>query len=260
MPSSPRERFAMSDVHGHLAAFATTLRAHGVIRADGKWAAEGAELWILGDYLDRGDDGLAVVDAVRTLQSEAAAADGAAHALLGNHELQFLAALYFGDREISGDGETSFLANWRRYGGRDEELAAVTDEQVAWMSGLPLLGVSDGDLLMHSDTRAYLELGRTVDEINAAGRSILKGRDGSGWAELHRIMTLRGELVRPEPRAELLESLNAQRIVHGHSTLRAGFGLSGLSAAQPFSYGDGTVLAIDGGVFEDGGHLLFTRL
>ena len=260
MPSAPRERFALSDVHGHLTDFSTTLRSHGLTDPGGSWAAGASHLWILGDYLDRGDDGQPVVDAVRTLQAEAAHAGGAVHALLGNHELQFLAALHFGHREVSGDGRTSFLANWRRYGGRDEELAAVTEDQVEWMTALPLLGVAADDLLLHSDTRGYLELGSTVDEINAAGRSILTGRNSKEWADLHRIMVRRGELVRPDARAELLQSSNAQRIVHGHSTLRGGFGLSGPDADRPFSYGDGAVLAIDGGVFEDGGRLLLARL
>jgi len=261
MSSRPEAaRFAVSDVHGHMPAFVSILHRHGLAESAEHWTKQGSELWILGDYLDRGDEGLAVVDAVRTLQRQARNLGGAVHPLLGNHELQFLAAVHFGDREMSGDGETSFLANWRRYGGRDKEKAAVSEEQVQWMTALPLLAMSEGDLLMHSDTRAYLELGSTVAEINEAGHAIMTSRNSDEWAHLHWIMTQRGEFKSPESRAEVLSALNAHRIVHGHTPLRTGFGLSGRSAARPFSYGDGKVLAIDGGVFEDGGHLILAEL
>lgn len=252
-------RLAMSDVHGHLGAARRRLREHGLVDHGDDWAGGASRLWFLGDYLDRGPHGLAVIDLVRRLQHQAPAAGGEVRPLLGNHELQFLAALHFGERHASGDGETPWLSGWRRYGGVDEELATVGSDQVDWMSSLPLVDLEGPDLLLHSDTGAYLELGRTVAEINIAGREVLRSRDPSAWASLHRVMVQRGDFRSPGGAHDLLETLGAERVVHGHSTLGGAFGLHGDAARRPHVYAEGRALAVDGGVFEDG-HLLLAHL
>lgn len=256
MTSISRRRIALSDAHGHLDSLRTALRRADLVDEHDAWRADDARVWILGDYLDRGEQGLEVVELVRALEAQAGAAGGHVLPLLGNHELQFLAALHFGESATTADGMTSWLAGWRRYGGVDRELAQVTEAQVAWMTGLPLLAVDGTDLLMHSDTAGYLEFGSSVEEINATGHAILTGRSAGDWAHLHEVMARRGELLESGPRDLLMERLGVHRIVHGHNTLRGGFGLDDQTASAPWSYGDGCVLAIDGGVFEGGDVLL----
>lgn len=243
-------RVAISDVHGHLTALREQLCTNN-LATDDRWTGGDQRLWFLGDYVDRGVEGLDVVDLVRRLQVEAAHAGGAVHALLGNHELQFLAALHFGDRDHLG-GRSSWLAEWRRYGGVDAELRAVNEEQVRWMTHLPLVDADAGLLFVHSDSEEYLQLGRSVEEINRSGQEILMGRDPGEWKFLHELMTRRGDFLHQERVERMLDALGMTRIVHGHSTLGGVFGLDRSAASRPHVYAGGRVIAIDGGIFEGG--------
>jgi hypothetical protein len=252
-------RLAISDVHGHLDALRVSLQEHGVTDEQHRWTAGTARLWFLGDYLDRGRQGLEVVDLVRALQRDAAPSGGFVKPLLGNHELQFLAALHFGDRHVAGDGRTPWREGWLRYGGVEEELHDVEDATVEWLTRLPLMDLDGDDVLLHSDTDAYLRLGRTVDDINGAGREILASRDTDAWALLHGILTQRdGFRGRGSP-GRLLSELGARRVVHGHSPLMGSMGLPAEEARAPHVYASGRAVAIDGGVFE-GGSLLVAHL
>ena len=226
------------------------MRAHDFL-TDDRWTGGDQRLWFLGDYVDRGREGLGVVDLVRQLQDEARHAGGEVNALLGNHELQFLAALHFGDRGRTGD-RPSWGAMWRRYGGVESELEAVDEEQVHWMTHRPLMDTDAGLLFLHSDTEAYLQLGRSVQEINAAGHEILRGRDPDEWELLHELMTRRGDFLHRERVDRMLGTLGVTRMVHGHSTLGGVFGLDRSASTRPHVYADGRVTAIDGGVFEGG--------
>jgi hypothetical protein len=128
------------------------------------------------------------------------------------------------------------------------------------MTQRPLVDAEDGILLVHSDSVGYLELGQTVEEINAAGHSILNGRDPAEWAFLHEVLTRRGDFLRTESVARILQDLGAHRVVHGHSTLGGAFGLGPPARTRPYVYADGRATAIDGGVFEDGGALIVADL
>ena len=254
----PARRMVVSDVHGHLDVLRERLAAHGLLHRD-SWAGGDRHLWFLGDYVDRGPEGLGVVELVRRLEAGARASGGRVTPLLGNHELQFLAARHFGERPVRPGSDVSWLSGWRRYGGVDEELRLVSDDQVDWMTRLPLVDEEDGVLLLHSDTDAYLELGRSVAEINAAGHRILTGRDPVEWAFLHQLMTRRGDFLNAERAAAFLHALGGHRVVHGHSPLGGVFRLEKSARTRPHVYADGRATAIDGGVFE-GGALIVAEL
>lgn len=78
---------AFGDVHGDLAATRAALRLAGATDDNDRWV--GGELVVVqtGDQLDRGDDEQAILDLFERLGTEAEAAGGALHVLLGNHEL-----------------------------------------------------------------------------------------------------------------------------------------------------------------------------
>ncbi|MGB0101256.1 MAG: metallophosphoesterase [Nocardioides sp.] len=251
-PRTASPRIALSDVHGHLDALRGMLLELELTAPGDVWAGGDRQLWLLGDYLDRGPDGLEVVDMVRRLQSEARGVGGRIHPLLGNHELQFLAALHFGHRTVPHQPDTTWMSGWLRFGGVEEELRAVSDEQVEWMTELPLIDAVDGVVLAHSDSEGYLELGQTVEEINAVGRDILAGRDQTRWALLHELMTRKGDFLTSAAVDRFVGTLGAQRVIHGHSTLGGVFHLGPEDRTRPHVYADGRVTAIDGGVFEGG--------
>ena len=70
--------YVMGDVHGHydelLALLCNGVDGHKLIDADNHWIGEDATLCFVGDYFDRGPDGLGVVNLIMQLEQEAAQA------------------------------------------------------------------------------------------------------------------------------------------------------------------------------------------
>jgi hypothetical protein len=81
---------AVGDVHGAYDPFIRILRAAGLIDSRERWVGGRARLVQTGDVLDRGADSRKVLDLLRRLERDAAAAGGRVHALLGNHEFMRL--------------------------------------------------------------------------------------------------------------------------------------------------------------------------
>ncbi len=79
---------AIADLHGDYDRFVFIL-AHpevALVDADLHWTGGTAHFVQLGDILDRGPDARRILDLLRSLETEAAAAGGKVHVLLGNHE------------------------------------------------------------------------------------------------------------------------------------------------------------------------------
>lgn len=98
---------AIGDVHGAYDRFVAMLRAAGVIDGRQRWTGGKTQLVQTGDLLDRGADSRKVVDLLRKLEREAAAAGGRVHALLGNHEFMRLV----GDWRYVSPGEFNAFQN-----------------------------------------------------------------------------------------------------------------------------------------------------
>ncbi|QMU66899.1 metallophosphoesterase [Streptacidiphilus sp. P02-A3a] len=271
----PGPLYVVGDVHGYLQALLDALHQAGIIDADGHWAAGPARIWFLGDFTDRGPDGIGVIDLVMNLAPEAAAAGGYCRALMGNHELLLLGADRYGDQAVqSTAGTASFLAAWRLNGGQPSDMDRLEDHHVTWLSRLPAMAVEDDHLLIHSDTTAYLEYGDSVDAVNDAIHDVLQGDEADDWWDCFRRMTkrfaFRGDAGAMACR-ELLDTYGGQRIVHGHSPIPyligdaqsedGPSGASGQPVTGPHVYADGLAVAMDGGVTMEGqGRLLVARL
>ncbi|HWS35460.1 MAG TPA: metallophosphoesterase [Actinoplanes sp.] len=253
--------FAASDIHGHRDEFRDALRDAGLTDAAGDWTGADARLWLLGDYFDRGPDGLGVIDDIRRLTGQAAAAGGEVGALLGNHEVQLIAAHRFGAATIPGwEARTDgYYGAWLAYGGQDDDLDGLTREHLAWLSALPALALVGGHLLMHCDSTRYLDFGDDLDEVNTTVAEEITGTDPGAFLYFVSRMSGRGELSSPANVDALLGSYGGSVIVHGHSTLISQFGYTPETVREPHRYSGDRVLAIDGGVFE-GGRILMAEL
>src|SRR4029078_2206038 len=53
--------YVISDVHGHLADLRAVLADAGLLAEDDTWSGGDAQLWVLGDLVDRGPEGIGVV-------------------------------------------------------------------------------------------------------------------------------------------------------------------------------------------------------
>ncbi|MFD7029206.1 metallophosphoesterase [Streptomyces sp. NPDC059917] len=266
MENSNTPLYVAADIHGHRAEFLQVLRDGGLVDSAGRWSAGDARLWLLGDYVDRGPDGTGVIDEVRRLADEAAAAGGRIGALLGNHEVQLLAAHRFGDTSVEGlEQEGGFHGGWARFGGREDDLRRLTADHVAWMTSLPAVALVDGHLLIHSDTARYLEFGSTIEDVNTTVSDLLKSSDATLWLEFCHRMSDRGAFRDAEPQhvddpvSVMLRTLGGDVLVHGHSTLTKHFDIAPGDVRDALRYAADRVLAIDGGVYE-GGRILLTRL
>ena len=261
MTGSKAPLYVAADIHGHRAELRGALVEGGLVDEGGRWIGGAARLWLLGDYVDRGPDGIGVMDDIRELAVCAAAAGGEVTALLGNHEVQLLAAHHFGTSPVEGlDEPGGFQGGWARFGGRDEDLRRLTPDHVAWMSDLPAVALVDDHLLVHSDTTRYLEFGSSAAEINAAVAQTLRHPDSELWVNFSDRMSDRGAFRANHDAATLmLDALGGSTLVHGHSTLTRHFGIAPRDVKEALRYAGGRVLAIDGGVYE-GGRILLTRL
>ncbi|WP_254047245.1 metallophosphoesterase [Streptomyces aureus] len=257
----PGPLYVVGDVHGYLDELVEALRAQRLIDENGSWAAGNARLWFLGDFTDRGPDGIGVIDLVMRLSAEAAAAGGYCKALMGNHELLLIGAKRFGDTPVnSGAGTATFQAAWLLNGGQKHDMDRLQDVHLQWMSRLDAVVREDDHLLLHSDTTAYLDYGQTIEDVNDTVHEILNRNDADEVWDVFRKFTKRfafRDEGGPQAVQELLSTYGGSRIVHGHSPIpyllgqvgtEEGEGSSGPLVDGPHVYADGLAIAMDGGV------------
>ncbi|MGY0025301.1 metallophosphoesterase [Streptomyces sp. cg35] len=255
--------YVVGDVHGYIDELLAALREKGLVDAAGNWAAGNARLWFLGDFTDRGPDGIGVIDLVMRLSAEAAAAGGYCKALMGNHELLLLGAKRFGDTPVnSGAGTATFQAAWLLNGGQKSDMDRLQDVHLQWMSRLDAIEIEDDHLLMHSDTTAYLDYGDSIEAVNDTVRETLTRNDADECWDLFRKFTkrfaFRDDESGPGAVRELLGTYGGSRVVHGHSPIPYLLGEVGTEDADgedsgpvvegPHVYAGGLAIAMDGGV------------
>jgi len=241
--------YVVSDVHGHLDDLRDVLLRAGLLDAEDRWAGGDADLWVLGDLVDRGPDGIGVIRLVRSLQEQA---PDSVRVLMGNHEALMLGCHLFPD--------TRFAEVWVVNGGHLEDQRGLTDDDVAWLRALPVLARTGGYLLMHSDTQDYLAWGDTVDEVNETVAALLTGDDAQQHFDVFASLTSRFDFKDDAGVARtMLKQLGGEHIVHGHSIIGTLVDQPSEQTEGPYTYADGLVLAIDGGRY-DGGPLLLVEL
>uniref|UniRef100_UPI000CD57404 metallophosphoesterase n=2 Tax=unclassified Streptomyces TaxID=2593676 RepID=UPI000CD57404 len=270
----PGPLWVVGDVHGYLDELRAALRAAGLTDEEDRWAAGASRLWFLGDFTDRGPDGVGVIDLVMRLSAEAAAAGGYCKALLGNHELLLLGAHRFTGTPVdSGAGTATFQAAWLLNGGQPSDMERLQDHHVQWMSRLDSMAIADGHLLLHSDTTAYLDYGSTIEDVNDAIYQALQRLDADETWDLFRKFTRRfafRDEDGPEAARTLLDTYGGGRVVHGHSPIPYLTGEGEIDTedgdpdrpgrpAVPHVYADDLAIAMDGGVTM-GGPMLVSRL
>ncbi|MFH1410753.1 MAG: metallophosphoesterase, partial [Patescibacteria group bacterium] len=87
------EVIAIPDVHGDVAALKRSLQALELTDANDDWAGGNKVAVCLGDYIDRGDTNLAVLDYLIKIKKQAEDAGGRIDLLLGNHESMMIGAM-----------------------------------------------------------------------------------------------------------------------------------------------------------------------
>lgn len=174
---------AVGDIHGALDEFVAVLKGTGLVDESLHWSGGRTHFVAVGDLLDRGDYGRQVLDLLMRLQGEAAAAGGAVHAVLGNHEamnltgdLRYVSAgdyAQFGS-DAPGDLPAGFL---------ERRAALAPDgEYGRWLLDQPVAIVIDDTLFVHGGLSARLE-GLSLEEINESSRRDMR-KFAEGWHAL----------------------------------------------------------------------------
>lgn len=245
----------IGDIHGQYLKMLTVLHDARLIDAAGHWSGGATTLWFMGDYFDRGPDGIAAIDLIRALQKEAAAAGGRVGALLGNHDVLILAAQRFGDAPSGGPGGT-FLGSWRHNGGVESDLARLDEARAAWLRALPAMAL-DGDwLLAHADATFYQVYGRTVGAVNRGIRAILHNDNAADWDLLLDYFSQRrafqDEERGPARVARFLALYGGRRFVHGHTPIVKLNGRQPEDVTAAHVYAGGLAVDVDAGLYLGG--------
>jgi Calcineurin-like phosphoesterase len=257
--------FVIGDVHGCLEPLRALLQRLSLLDDNFSWSGGTAHLWLLGDYTDRGPDGVGVIDLLMRLQHEASQTGGLVGALLGNHDLILQEVLRFGNRESPGwkrQGRSlGFRDMWlENAGGRVEDLTRLQPQHLEWLTNLPALAKVGDTLLMHADSMFYLEYGSSVQEVNANLRQLLLE------ANLERVDTFEerfarrgeflplhiGEDVALENLELVLNTFGARRLVHGHTPIYRLLEREAATVTEPWVYQGGRCINVDGCLYAGG--------
>jgi hypothetical protein len=246
--------YFIGDIHGQREKLERLLQNHHLIDDNLCWSGGTSTLWFMGDFVDRGPDGVGAIELVMRLQTEAQAVGGAVHALLGNHDIVILGALRFGNQATTGPGGT-FLSDWLGCGGNPNDLARLQPHHQEWLMQLPALALHGETLLAHADATFYTRYGNSIEGVNHAIHGLLRSDDAGAWDHLLEDFSERMHFMGEENASVLdtfLHTFGATTFIHGHTPIPY------LTKAEPSTvtaalmYANGRCVNVDGGIYMGG--------
>jgi len=181
--------FVVADTHGEYEILVAMLQKHGVVNAQLGWKFGRGDLVVLGDVFDRGPNHTEILWLLYQLQAEARSAGGGVHLVLGNHEtmvllgdLRYLNPKYVQSAQLLGASSYS-------------ELFGATSVLGQWLRTLPTVLKINDLLCLHAGiSRALVDSGMSLREINAGVRSLLDGSMPTDDAQNERAALLMGSM------------------------------------------------------------------
>lgn len=249
-----KQIFVVGDVHGDYDKVVGLLKNAGLIDQALGWSGGQAVLVFMGDYFDRGPDGVSVVDLVMRLQTEASTSGGKVVALLGNHEPLILSALWM-PNEPTGGPTGNFYDDWKFNGGVEQDLRRLTEAHIDWLIDLPAMLRIGDDLFLHADSTDYLKYGSSVEDVNRSMSALLRRLVP---VEYNRLL---GEFHREfgdhrpdghEKVSLVLDTYGATRLIHGHTLISNMTRQPPETVTGPLVYDRGRCVNVDGGMGEGG--------
>ncbi len=126
---------------------------------------------------------------------------------------------------------------------------------------LPAMAQSEDRLLIHADSALYMEYGFSVEEVNQAITSLLRGDDISEWDLLLDEFTRREfDQSRPHGKQtamQVLQRFGGQQIIHGHTPISLVTKQSPEEISEPLIYADGLCINVDGGMYLGGPGVIY---
>lgn len=256
--------FVMGDIHGYFDVLVRQLRYAGLATSDARWTGGKSQLWFMGDFTDRGPDGVGVIDFVMRLQADAARQGGQVGALLGNHDVALLTARLFPHAPTDGPGG-AFYADWREYGGTVSDIERLENKHIDWLRRLPAMALVGDRLLMHADAPYYLYYGETLEAVNTAISDLMHSGETDGWNEL---LGFSGERYAFDDRkpggvmlaAQMLAIFGGKQIIHGHTPIPLLSGAPLERVTRAFIYAEGLAADVDGWICKGGAGFVYQAL
>ena len=176
-------RLAISDIHGCLRSFEALLDRVSLGTTD--------DLYLLGDFVDRGPRSAQVLSYIMKLQD-----DGyRIHPLRGNHDQYMIDALLIGDKRAKSTWRSAGAASTKKsYQTPDNPEGTIDPVHIFWLNELPYYYLLDDYVLVHAG-------------LNFRRRNPLKGK---------RAMLNRRNWYRHID----YDWLGDRKIVHGHTPLK----------------------------------------
>jgi len=249
--------YVIGDIHGEYAKLMVLLRKAGLIDSTMQWAGGEATLCFLGDYVDRGPDGIGVIDLIMCLEREAAAAGGQVISLLGNHDAFLLAAYQMGD--VLNDRGSYFKFDWLTIGGQTGDLARMTPEHAQWLRERPAMVLADDRLLIHADAMMYTDCGNSVDAVNAHFSHILHSDNVTDWNRMLDQFSERYAFyangyngrhkLGVERARSMLRMFGGKQIIHGHTPISVLREVDPTAVTDSMLYAHGLCVNVDAGMY-----------
>ena len=177
----PAKMLVLSDPHGDFVSFAKTIIGNGVVDENLEWTFGNGHFAVLGDIPDRGDDQTTLMWLMYKLQTEARAAGGDVHYLLGNHDpmqtqgdQRYLTAKYLQYAGLlkamtDSDGNPLF-SDQLTY----KDLWAMNTELGKWLMTRNTIQIMGSKLFVHAGIGTELvATGLTPEQINDTVRKYI---------------------------------------------------------------------------------------
>jgi hypothetical protein len=253
--------YVIGDIHGQYDKLVALLKGVPLIDASLRWTGGAAHLWFLGDFVDRGPDGIGAIELVMSLQNQAAQVGGMVNALIGNHDLMLLSAYRFGNskallsklpedpRDFPLNSLDHFTADWLRIGGVPSDLVRMTAKHANWLMRLPAMARVGDKLLIHADSLVYMRNGSSVDEVNHSFHEIMVGEDTDLWDALINAFSEHQVFLGSsgaQKAARFLKIFNGTQIIHGHTPIPK---ITGREATEALVYAAGRCVNVDSGLY-----------
>jgi hypothetical protein len=247
--------YVIGDVHGQLEKLRALLHGAELIDKTETWSGGDNTLWLIGDLVDRGPDGIGAVELLMRLQQRAAEVGGRVQVLIGNHDVLLLAAHRFGTRPIPGSEKTC-RDYWQENGGQETDLQRITPDHVRWLSGLPAMAREGEHLLAHADALLYTRYGQSIAQVNQTMTDLLQSDDITSWDRLLDEFSEHRAFVDATTGTGLagafLRHFGGRQLVHGHTPVSKITGQPPEAVREPVLYAAGLCLDVDPGMYLGG--------
>lgn len=221
----PARMLVVSDIEGNFAGFKMILQGSKVIDEQFNWTFGDGHLMLVGDFFDRGLHVTEVLWLIYKLESEAEAAGGKVHFILGNHEIlnlegntQYVRKKYLENTKILKEDyrlwfdNNAELGRWLRTKNAIEKVGDYVFCHGGVSADLTRTGLSISDI----NRVSRKHLGIPYDDINdLAAVAVFDVKTGIFWYR-----NAAKNLLANSEMKNVLDYLGAKRMVVGH-TLQA---------------------------------------